>query len=197
MILIIDNYDSFTFNLFQMLGELEPDLVVHRNDAITVAGIQALRPDGIVLSPGPGTPDDSGVCLDVLRELEGQLPILGVCLGHQALCQVRGASVVRAPRPVHGKPSAVQHDGDGLFAGLPQPMVAGRYHSLVVDPETLPEELRVTARTADGEVMAVRHFRNPTFGVQFHPESILTPQGDRLLANFVDVVRQHRGVARA
>ena len=185
MLLIIDNYDSFTFNLFQMMGALVPDVEVVRNDALSVAQIRERRPDAIVLSPGPGTPDESGVCLDVLRELDGELPILGVCLGHQALCQVLGATIVRAGEPVHGKPSEVDHDGRGLFAGLPQPFVAGRYHSLVVDPATVPDALEVSARTADGELMAVRHRHHPTYGVQFHPESVLTPDGETLLANFL------------
>ena len=185
MILIVDNYDSFTFNLFQMLGGLRPDIEVVRNDRITVEQIRAARYDGIVLSPGPGTPEESGVCLDILRELEGTVPILGVCLGHQAICQVRGARIVRAELPVHGKPSPVHHDGRGVLAGLPDPFVAGRYHSLVVDPATMPDELDVTARTPDGEIMAVQHVTNPTWGVQFHPESILTPDGELLLANFL------------
>ncbi len=185
MILIVDNYDSFTWNLFQMLGALQPNIDVVRNDAITVEQIRERGYAGIVLSPGPGTPDESGVCLDILRELEGSLPILGVCLGHQAICQMRGASIVRASLPVHGKPSDVAHEGVGLFEGLPQPFVAGRYHSLVVDPATMPAELRVTARTADGEIMAVKHATNPTWGVQFHPESILTPDGEKLLSNFL------------
>jgi len=185
MLLIVDNYDSFTFNLYQMLGALHPRIEVVRNDRITVEQISAAKFDGIVLSPGPGTPDESGVCLDILRELEGTLPILGVCLGHQAICQMRGARVVRAELPVHGKPSDVTHDGQGLFAGLPTPFVAGRYHSLVVEPSTLPPELIVTARTPDGEIMGVRHAEHPTVGVQFHPESILTPRGEHLLANFL------------
>ena len=185
MILIVDNYDSFTWNLFQMLGALHPDVEVHRNDAVTVAQIRERGYSAVVLSPGPGTPDESGVCLDILRELEGSLPILGVCLGHQAICQVRGATIVRADLPVHGKPSDVGHEGTGLFEGLPQPFTAGRYHSLVVRPDTLSVDLRVTARTADGEIMAVEHIANPTWGVQFHPESILTPQGEQLLANFL------------
>ncbi len=188
MILIVDNYDSFTWNLFQLLGALSPDIEVLRNDAVTVAQIRERGVSGVVLSPGPGTPDESGVCLDVIRELGGELPILGVCLGHQAICQIHGGSIVRAPVPVHGKPSEVTHDGQGLFAGLPQPMVCGRYHSLVVDPATVPDVLEVTARTADGAIMAVRHRAHPTVGVQFHPESVLTPDGERLLANFLALV---------
>lgn len=192
MILIVDNYDSFTFNLYQMLGGLHPRIEVVRNDRITAEQVRAAAFDAIVLSPGPGTPDDSGVCLDILHALEGTLPILGVCLGHQAICAVRGADIVRATVPVHGKPSDVRHDGRGLFAGLPQPFVAGRYHSLIVDPATLPAELEVSARAADGEVMAVRHASHPTWGVQFHPESILTPRGEQLLANFLAMVEAHR-----
>jgi anthranilate synthase component 2 len=188
VILIVDNYDSFTFNLYQVLGALHDDVRVVRNDAITVEQIRELDPDGIVLSPGPGTPADSGVCLDVLAELEGELPILGVCLGHQAICEARGATIVRAPEPVHGKPSEVGHDGLGLFDGLPNPLRAGRYHSLVVAPDTLPHELVITARTEDGEIMGVRHRTHPTWGLQFHPESILTPDGDKLLANFVEAL---------
>ncbi len=192
MILIVDNYDSFTFNLYQMLGALHPRIEVVRNDRITAEQVRAADFDAIVLSPGPGTPDDSGVCLDILQTLEGTLPIFGVCLGHQAICATRGARVVRAALPVHGKPSDVSHDGQGLFAGLPQPFVAGRYHSLVVEPDTIPPELQVTARTPDGEVMAVRHASHPTWGVQFHPESILTPQGEQLLSNFLSMVETHR-----
>lgn len=187
-ILIIDNYDSFTFNLFQMLGALDPDIEVVRNDAITIQEIRQRGYAGVVLSPGPGTPEESGVCLDVIRELDGELPLLGVCLGHQAICQIHGGTIVRAPLPVHGKPSDVEHDEQGLFAGLPNPMRCGRYHSLVVAPDTVPDTLVVTARTADGAVMGVRHRENPTFGVQFHPESVLTPGGEGLLANFLRVV---------
>ncbi len=188
MLLIVDNYDSFTWNLFQMLGALGAQVEVHRNDAITVEEIRARGYSGIVLSPGPGTPDDSGVCLDILNELEGSLPILGVCLGHQAISQHYGASIVRAALPVHGKPSDVAHDNSGILAGLPQPFIAGRYHSLVVQPGTLPDILRVTGRTADGAIMAIEHRDHPTWGVQFHPESILTPEGEQLLANFLDLV---------
>ena len=192
MILIVDNYDSFTFNLYQMIGGLHPRIEVVRNDRITVQEIEAADFEAIILSPGPGTPDDSGVCIDILEQLEGTLPILGVCLGHQAICQVRGANIVRAAEPVHGKPSELEHDGRGLFAGLPSPFVVGRYHSLVVEPGSVPEDLEVTATSPDGEIMAVRHRTNPTWGVQFHPESILTPSGDRLLSNFVELIGNHR-----
>lgn len=184
-ILIVDNYDSFTFNLYQMLGALHPRVEVVRNDRTTAAEVRGAGFEAIVLSPGPGTPEGSGVCLDILCDVEGEVPILGVCLGHQAICHVRGARVVRANSPVHGKASEILHDGSGILSGLPSPLVVGRYHSLVVDPDTLPSDLRVTAWTRDGEVMAVQHESHPTWGVQFHPESILTPLGDRLLAAFV------------
>lgn len=191
MLLIVDNYDSFTFNLYQMLGALHPRIEVVRNDRITVDEVAAAGFEGIVLSPGPGRPEDSAVCIDILEQLEGTLPILGVCLGHQAICQVRGARVERGPVPVHGKPSEVRHDGRGLFEGLQQPFIAGRYHSLVVAEDSLPEELEVTARTDDRQVMAVRHRSNPTWGVQFHPESILSPEGDVLLKNFLKLMERH------
>jgi len=191
MLLIIDNYDSFTFNLYQMLGAIHPSVEVVRNDRIDVEEIEESNFEGIVLSPGPGTPDDSGICLDVLLALEGTLPILGVCLGHQAICQARGARIQRAIAPIHGKTSILTHDSAGLFAGVEEDFVAGRYHSLVVAPETLASSLKVTARSAEGEIMGVRHEYNPTWGVQFHPESILTPQGDRLLANFVRMMKEH------
>ena len=190
MILIIDNYDSFTYNLYQMMGAIHPRIEVVRNDRIEVDAIRSAGVAGIVLSPGPGTPDESGVCLDILAELEGSLPILGVCLGHQAICQVQGAKIVRARQPVHGKPSEVLHQGQGILQGLPQPFVAGRYHSLTVDPDTLPASLEVTATTPGGEIMAVQHTDHPTYGVQFHPESILTPQGELLLANFLSSVEE-------
>jgi anthranilate synthase/aminodeoxychorismate synthase-like glutamine amidotransferase len=186
VILLVDNYDSFTWNLFQVMGGLGADVEVLRNDAVTVAQIRGMDVRGIVLSPGPGTPDESGVCLDVLRELQGELPILGVCLGHQAICQVAGGHIGRAAAPVHGKPWDVLHDGRGIFEGLPQPLRAGRYHSLVATD--VPDTLRVAARTPEGEVMAVQDRARPTWGVQFHPESVLTPDGDRLLANWLTEV---------
>ncbi|MEZ5381392.1 MAG: aminodeoxychorismate/anthranilate synthase component II [Microthrixaceae bacterium] len=184
-ILVIDNYDSFTYNLVQYLGELGTEPHVARNDAIDVAGIEALAPDGIVISPGPGRPSDAGVSLDVLGELGGQFPILGVCLGMQCLGEVNGASVVRAPQVMHGKTSLIHHDGRGVFAGLPDPFEATRYHSLIVDGATVPDQLEVSARTADGLVMGLRHRSQPTEAVQFHPESILTTGGHELLANFL------------
>ncbi len=190
MLLMIDNYDSFTFNLAQYFGELGQDVRVVRNDAMGVADIRALAPSAIVISPGPGTPDDAGVSLDVLRELGAIIPVLGVCLGHQAIGQAFGGRVVRANRIMHGKTSPVIHDGKGVFVGLPNPLEATRYHSLVVDKTCVPECLEVTAwtRAADGsidEIMGLRHRTLPIEGVQFHPESILTRQGHALLSNFL------------
>jgi anthranilate synthase component II len=184
-LLLVDNYDSFTFNLVQYLGELGADLEVFRNDAIDVAGIRARRPDGLVVSPGPCTPDEAGVTLDAVRALSGELPILGVCLGHQAIGQAFGGRVVRNFRIVHGKSSPVRHDGAGVFSGLPSPFDAGRYHSLVVERETLPDALQVTAWTDEGEIMGLRHRTADVEGVQFHPESILTTEGKRLLGNWL------------
>jgi anthranilate synthase component 2 len=187
MILVIDNYDSFTYNLVQYLGELGARLRVVRNDALDVDGVARLAPERIVVSPGPGTPDQAGVSLDVIRRLGPTMPILGVCLGHQAIGQAFGATVARARAQMHGKTSHIRHDGRGVFAGLSNPFVATRYHSLVVLPNTVPDDLEVTARAEDGEVMGLRHRRHPIEGVQFHPESILTVEGKRLLANFLGV----------
>jgi anthranilate synthase component 2 len=184
-VLVIDNYDSFVYNLVQELGELGARPEVHRNDAIDVAGIRAARPDLVLVSPGPGRPADAGVSAAVVRELAGEVPILGVCLGHQCIGEVFGGDVVPAPTLMHGKTSAIHHDGSGLFAGLPEPFTATRYHSLVVDPSTVPDVLRVTATTADGVVMGVAHRTLPVWGVQFHPESILSPDGPTLLSNFL------------
>jgi len=184
-VLVVDNYDSFTFNLVQYLGELGAAVTVHRNDQIDVAGLRAARPDGLVLSPGPCTPDEAGVTLTALRELSGELPILGVCLGHQAIGQAFGGKVVRNARIVHGKASPVEHGGTGLYAGLPSPFQAGRYHSLVVERESLPAALEVTSWTAEGEIMGLRHRTLEVEGVQFHPESILTEAGKPLLANWL------------
>ena len=183
--LLIDNYDSFTYNLVQELGELGADPVVARNDAIDVAGIRALGPDGVIISPGPGRPEDGGVSMAVVAELGGEVPILGVCLGHQCIGQVFGGRVVPAPELMHGKTSAVHHAGQGVLAGLPDPFEATRYHSLVVERDGLPIVLEITAETADGVIMGLRHRRLPIEGVQFHPESILTPTGPALLANFL------------
>jgi len=184
-VLVIDNYDSFVYNLVQELGELGADPVVHRNDAIDVAGIRAARPDAILISPGPGRPESAGVSMAVIRELAGEIPILGVCLGHQAIGEVYGGEVVAAPTLMHGKTSAIHHDGRGVFAGLPDPFVATRYHSLVVAPESVPDVLEVTARTPDGVIMGLRHRTLAVEGVQFHPESLLTLEGPSLLSNFL------------
>jgi anthranilate synthase/aminodeoxychorismate synthase-like glutamine amidotransferase len=184
-VLVIDNYDSFVYNLVQELGELGADPVVHRNDAIDVAGIRAAAPDAILISPGPGRPESAGISMTVIRELAGEFPILGVCLGHQAIGEVYGGDVVAAPTLMHGKTSSIHHDGKGVFAGLPDPFVATRYHSLVVSPERVPDALEVTARTADGVIMGLRHRTLAVEGVQFHPESLLTLEGPSLLSNFL------------
>ena len=184
-VLVVDNYDSFVYNLVQELGELGADPVVFRNDAIDIEGIRRQKPDAVLISPGPGRPEDAGISTAVVRELAGEVPILGVCLGHQSIGQVFGGSVVQAPRLMHGKTSEVVHTGTGIFADLPQPFVATRYHSLVVAPESVPDELEVTATTSDGVVMGLRHRTMAVEGVQFHPESILTPSGPTLLGNFL------------
>ncbi len=188
-VLVIDNYDSFVYNLVQELGELGAEPVVHRNDAIDVAGIRAASPDAVLISPGPGRPESAGISMAVIRELGGELPILGVCLGHQAIGQVYGGEVVAAPTLMHGKTSAIHHDGKGVFAGLPDPFVATRYHSLVVEPASLPDVLEVTARSADGVIMGLRHRTLAVEGVQFHPESLLTLEGPSLLSNFLASTR--------
>ncbi|WEV67660.1 aminodeoxychorismate/anthranilate synthase component II [Bifidobacterium sp. ESL0769] len=192
MITIVDNYDSFSYNLYQLIGSIEPDVRVVRNDDLDVAGLAALGSDGIVLSPGPGKPADAGICEDVVCELSGTVPILGVCLGHQAICEALGGKVVPAAELMHGKASPVELDNDcPLFAGMPSRIQAARYHSLEADKATLPSTLRVVARTADSdEIMAVQHVTDPMFGVQFHPESILTPLGKDILKNFIDVVER-------
>jgi anthranilate synthase component 2 len=185
VILLIDNYDSFTYNLYQFLRELGADVTVRRNDKITVDEIRTMRPERVVISPGPCTPAEAGVSVEVVQELAGEVPILGVCLGHQSIGQAFGGEVVRAPVVRHGKTSQVTHDGTGLFAGIPSPFTATRYHSLIVEEESLPETLEVTARSEDGIIMAMRHREHDVYGVQFHPESILTEGGHRLLANFI------------
>jgi anthranilate synthase component 2 len=184
-VLVIDNYDSFVYNLVQELGELGADPVVFRNDAIDVEGIKREEPDCLVISPGPGRPEDAGISLTAIEKLAGTMPILGVCLGHQCIGQVYGGVVSAAPSLMHGKTSEIHHGGTGLFAGLPNPFVATRYHSLVVTPDSVPSSLAVTARTKDGVVMGLRHEELSVEGVQFHPESILTPSGPTLLANFL------------
>lgn len=188
MILVIDNYDSFTYNLVQLLAALGAEVEVRRNDTITAEEALALSPTGIVVSPGPGTPEDAGISREVIRAAAAvKLPLLGVCLGHQCIAEVFGGTVCRAPRAVHGKTDEVSHDGQALFSGIPSPFTATRYHSLCVDAESMPDELEVQATTPDGVVMALRHRELPIFGVQFHPESVLTPEGTKLLANFLDV----------
>lgn len=190
MILLIDNYDSFSYNLYQLIGGIEPDITVVRNDAYSVDEIAAMAPAGIVLSPGPHRPEDAGVCMQVARELTGTVPILGVCLGHQAICAAFGATVGYAKELMHGKQSIATLDtACPLFAGCPAEVPAARYHSLAVDEAALPDCLAVAARADDGEVMAVQHTEFPTFGLQFHPESIMTPEGGRMLESFIDLTR--------
>ena len=186
MLLMIDNYDSFTYNLVQYLGELGEDVHVYRNDEITLEEIERLSPERVVISPGPCTPNEAGVSVPAIRELSGTLPILGVCLGHQSIGQAFGGNVVRAAAVMHGKTSPIEHLGTGLFDGVSRPMEVGRYHSLAVDRATLPSSLKVTAWTEDGEIMGLAHAEHPTVGVQFHPESVLTPDGKRLLQNFLE-----------
>ncbi len=186
-ILVIDNYDSFVYNLVQYLGELGADPIVHRSDALGLDELQAIEPDAVLVSPGPGAPSEAGLSNEVIRAFTGKVPVLGVCLGHQCIGEVFGATVVRAEQVMHGKTSEVRHDGSGVFAGLPDPLTVTRYHSLVVDPATIAAdgELVVTARTEDGVVMGIAHREFPVFGVQFHPESILTEAGHDLVGNFV------------
>jgi len=189
MILLIDNYDSFTFNLVQFLGDLGARCDVRRNDALDVEAAMALAPEAIVISPGPATPDEAGICLELIARAAGRIPILGVCLGHQAIGQAFGGRVVRAAVPMHGKVSQVSHDGSDVFAGLPSPFAATRYHSLIVEAAGLPPELIATAWTEDGTIMGLRHRDLPVFGVQFHPESIASAHGHDLLANFLVLAR--------
>lgn len=184
-VLVIDNYDSFTYNLVQYLGELGAEVLVRRNDKVTPQEILELNPDRIVISPGPCTPDESGVSLDVIGQLSDKVPILGVCLGHQSIGQIFGARVVRG-EPVHGKTSKILHDGEGIYAGVEQGFQATRYHSLIIEPDSVPDSLEITARTEDGVIMGVRHREYPVEGVQFHPESILTSSGKDILKNFLE-----------
>ena len=186
-VLLIDNYDSFTYNLAQIFGELGADVVVKRNDEVALADIQTLRPARICISPGPGRPRDAGISCDVIRDFGAQIPLLGVCLGHQCIGEVFGGEIVRAPKLMHGKTSAISHKGTGVFENLAKPFEATRYHSLVVKRETLPQSLTITAESDDGEIMGLQHRGLPIHGVQFHPESILTEEGRKLLANFLRV----------
>ena len=186
MILLIDNYDSFTYNLAQYLGQLGEKLEVHRNDKITLADIAATKPDRIVISPGPGTPDKAGIIVDVIREFGGKIPLLGVCLGHQAIGHAFGGRVIRAPEIMHGKTSRIHHDAKTIFGGLPQDFVATRYHSLIVERKSLPKELEISAE-ADGLIMGLRHIQMRIEGVQFHPESVLTEVGMQMLRNFLSL----------
>jgi len=185
MLLVIDNYDSFTYNLVQYLGELGETVEVRRNNKVTLDEIEQMRPERIVISPGPGTPDDAGITLDTIQRFSGRVPLLGVCLGHQAIGQAFGGKVIRAPELMHGKASEVSHDGKTIFAGLTAPFQAGRYHSLIVEKQTLPSSLQISAQTKDEIIMGLRHRELKVEGVQFHPESILTPAGKQLLANFL------------
>lgn len=187
MFLLVDNYDSFTYNLWHFLGELGAQVDVHRNDKISVADALASKPSGLIISPGPCDPDRAGICLDLIRQAPADLPILGVCLGHQCIGQAFGGTVIRAPEPMHGKMSEMRNQGDGIFAGLPESFSATRYHSLVVDRASLPKDLVVTAETDDGLIMGLKHAERPIFGVQFHPESIASRHGYGLLANFLRI----------
>lgn len=189
MILLIDNYDSFSYNLFQLIGSLNPDIKVIRNDAASVKEIEDMKPDAIIISPGPGRPEDAGICIDVVKELGGKIPILGVCLGHQSICTAYGGTISYAKELMHGKQSTTELDKSSpIFQGLPDSIPVARYHSLALLEETLPECLKVTARTEDGEVMAVQHKTYPVYGLQFHPESILTPDGKAIVKNFLEQI---------
>ncbi|MGG4167451.1 aminodeoxychorismate/anthranilate synthase component II [Rossellomorea vietnamensis] len=190
MILMIDNYDSFTYNLVQFLGELGEELIVKRNDEITLDEIEAMSPDYLMISPGPCSPNEAGVSLEAIRAFAGKIPIFGVCLGHQSIAQVFGGDVIRAERLMHGKVSPMVHDGKTVFEGMPKPFNATRYHSLIVKRETLPDCFDISAETAQGEIMAIRHKYLPVEGVQFHPESIMTEQGKRLLLNFLNAYKK-------
>ena len=188
MLLIIDNYDSFSYNLFQLIGGIYPDIKVIRNDAMTVSEIETLNPEAIVISPGPGRPSDAGVCIDVIKKLGPKIPMLGVCLGHQAICEAYGATITYAKELMHGKQSIATADPTcQLYSGLSNKFSVARYHSLAADPDTIPECLKVTARTDDGEIMGIKHKAYDIYGVQFHPESILTPDGKVILKNFIDI----------
>jgi len=190
VILLIDNYDSFSYNLYQLIGSIEPDIKVIRNDSMTVEEIDALSPEAIVISPGPGRPEDSGVCIDVIRRLGNRYPILGVCLGHQAICVAYGGKVGYAKNLMHGKQSAIKMEKDSLFDGIPDHAQVARYHSLAAEPGSMLDCLRIIATTDDGEIMAVKHDEFTVYGVQFHPESIMTPDGERMMRNFIGIARR-------
>ncbi|HEY5337350.1 MAG TPA: aminodeoxychorismate/anthranilate synthase component II [Rhizomicrobium sp.] len=190
MLLLIDNYDSFTYNLFHYLGELGADVVVKRNDDLTAAEALAMKPQAIVLSPGPCTPNEAGICLDLIKQANGAMPILGVCLGHQSIGQVYGGKIVRAPEPMHGKLSRIHHNGRSVFRGLNNDFEATRYHSLTIAPESMPADLEVTATSSDGVIQGIMHKTHPVHGVQFHPESIASENGHALLKNFLDIARE-------
>ena len=193
MIVLIDNYDSFSYNLYQLIGSVEPDGKVVRNDAYTVEEIEVMKPEAIILSPGPGKPSDAGICIEAIRYFAGKVPVFGVCLGHQAICEAFGGTVSYAKELMHGKQKEIHQIGENqLFQGLPGTFPAARYHSLAALKEKLPEELKVTAESEDGEVMAVEHTKYPIYGVQFHPESVMTPDGKIMIENFIDVVRGGR-----
>lgn len=191
MILMIDNYDSFVYNLFQLAGSIYPDMEVRRNDAVTLEEIRRMKPAGLIFSPGPGRPKDAGICEEAIRQFAGEIPMVGVCLGHQAICEVFGAKITYAARLMHGKTSKVQADtGSTLFQGLENPLTVARYHSLAADAEEWPAELKITARTDENEVMAVEHVKYPIYGIQFHPESVMTPVGMKIIENFVKSLRK-------
>ncbi|UJW56019.1 aminodeoxychorismate/anthranilate synthase component II [Salipaludibacillus agaradhaerens] len=194
MILMIDNYDSFTYNLVQYLGEMGEELIVKRNDQLTIEDIETLKPDYLMISPGPCTPNEAGISMEAIKHFAGKIPILGVCLGHQSMAQVFGGDVIRAERLMHGKTSEVTHDGKTIFANVETPFIATRYHSLIVKPDTLPHCFEVSAQTAEGEIMAIRHKEYPLEGVQFHPESIMTGAGKQLLRNFLDTYKEFQMV---
>ena len=187
MVFVLDNYDSFTYNLVQYMGELGAEMVIRRNDELSVDEVEAMEPDRILLSPGPCTPQEAGISIELIRRMAGKVPILGVCLGHQAIGAAFGGDVVRAAKVMHGKTSEVEHDGKTVFAGIASPMTCTRYHSLIVSEKNLPDELEVSARTADGTIMGLRHRKYPVEGVQFHPESVLTADGKRLVQNFLEL----------
>jgi len=190
MILLIDNYDSFSYNLYQMVGTIDSDLKVIRNDELTVKEIDALNPKAIIISPGPGRPEDAGICINVIRELGSKYPILGVCLGHQAICHAFGATITYAKTLMHGKQSVIEMKEDPLFKGIAERTEVARYHSLAADPDTIPDCLRIIAIADDGEIMAVKHDKYPIYGLQFHPESIMTPEGAKILNNFINVISE-------